>query len=159
MKAEGTPEHEWLMHLLGSWTTETHCIMDAEGTEASFEGRETFRALGDVWVVGDQEMGPAEAPDITSVITLGYDTARSRYVGSWVGSPMNYLVTYEGSRDGGVLTLDAEAPDIADPNKTARYQDILEIVSDNERIFRSQMEQPDGSWKQFMRAVCTRAEP
>jgi len=156
MKAQGTPEHEWLMHLVGSWATETHCIMDAEGTEASFAGRETFRALGDVWVVGQQEMGPEDAPDISSVISLGYDSARKRYVGTWVGSPMDYLVTYDGSREGDVLTLDAEAPDIADPSKTAHYQDILEIVSPDERIFRSQMLQPDGSWKQFMRAVCRR---
>lgn len=38
----------------------------------------------------------------------------------------------------------------------AKYQDIITIVSPNERTLSSQQLQPDGTWKQFMTATYKR---
>ena len=39
-----------------------------------------------------------------------------------------------------------------DPNKTAKYQDIVEIVSGDHRILYSQVLGEDGRWNRFMTA-------
>jgi Protein of unknown function (DUF1579) len=51
-----------------------------------------------------------------------------------------------------VLTLDAEGPSFADPNKTAKYQDIIEVVSDDHHVLSSQVLGDDGRWNRFMTA-------
>ena len=158
MNAEGTPDHEWLMQLVGRWETESHCDQQAEGAPESFVGHEVFRALGDVWVVGEQDWGMSDSVRVLSMLTIGFDTAKGKYVGSWAGSPMTNLVVYEGTREDDVLTLNTESADLSDPTRTAQYQDIIEILGPNDRVFRSQMLQPDGSWKEFMRTTCRRIE-
>src|SRR5262245_25946984 len=45
-----------------------------------------------------------------------------------------------------VLTLDAGGPSFADPGKTAKYQDGIEVVSDDHRILWSQVQDDEGQW-------------
>ena len=54
--------------------------------------------------------GPA-----TTLMTLGYDPEKKRFVGTWIGSMMTHLWIYDGALDaaGKVLTLDAEGPSFA----------------------------------------------
>ena len=91
--------------------------------------------------------GPA-----TTLLTLGYDPAKKRFVGTFIGSMITNLWVYDGALEGDVLTLDAEGPSFADPNKTAKYQDIIEIVSDDHHILYSQVQTDNGQWKRFMTA-------
>jgi hypothetical protein len=87
-------------------------------------------------------------------MTLGYDPDKKRFVGTWVGSMMSFLWVYDGSLDpaGRTLTLNAEGPDFSTPGKTAKYQDIIEFVSDDHRVLRSQTLGDDGTWHPFMEA-------
>lgn len=113
MKADMTDAHCWLQRLIGDWTYE---IDPADGHGESPQkigGTERVRALGDVWIVGD---GKGRMPDGSPAdwqLTLGYDPGRQRYVGTWIGSMMNYLWIYRDGfldADGRVLTLEAEGP-------------------------------------------------
>ena len=90
----------------------------------------------------------------TTVMTLGYDPAKKKFVGTFIGSMMTNLWVYEGELDasGKVLTLDAEGPSFADPTKTAKYKDTLEIVSPDHRTLSSQFQAEDGTWHHFMTA-------
>lgn len=90
----------------------------------------------------------------TMILTLGYNPATKRYVGTWVGSMMTHMWIYDGEMDasGKVLTLNADGPSFTDPNKTAKYQDIIEIKDDNNRVLRSQVQGDDGKWFHFMTA-------
>ena len=100
-------------------------------------------------------------------MTLGYDPATGKFVGNWVGSMMTGQWVYEGELDETrkVLTLHTIGPDMsgmeecgpapASPDgelKMAHYQDIIELVSADERVLRSRMQGPDGQWMQFMEA-------
>ena len=50
---ELTPEHEWLLQLVGDWTFE-HAAPPTEGQPpGTIQGTETFRALGNTWVQGE----------------------------------------------------------------------------------------------------------
>jgi hypothetical protein len=89
-----------------------------------------------------------------SIITLGYDPAKGKFVGTFIASMMTHLWLYEGSLDasGKVLTLDAEGPSMAGDDGMAKYQDIVTVENDNHWTLSSQMQGPDGQWVKFMTA-------
>jgi hypothetical protein len=73
-------------------------------------GSQTVRMLGNLWMIGE---GEGECPDGTmakSIITLGYDPEKQRFVGTFIASMMTHLWPYEGTLQGDVLTLDSEGP-------------------------------------------------
>jgi len=108
--------------------------------------------LGGLWAVCD---GTGEMPGGGTgytIMTLGYDPARGRFVGSFIGSMMTHFWLYDGELSGNVLTLDAEGPSFTDPTKMAKYQDIIEIISDDHRTLSSQVLGEDGAWTKFMTA-------
>ena len=84
---------------------------------------------------------------------VGYDPQAKRFVGSFVASCMTNLWIYNGSLDdaGKVLTLDAEGPNFTGDG-LAKYQDIIEFVSDDHRTLSSQVLGDDGQWQPFMKA-------
>jgi hypothetical protein len=86
------------------------------------------------------------------VMTLGYDTLRKRFVGSWVGPMMTYQWVYEGELDAAerVLTLNSEGPSFAGDGTMSKYPDVIEIKSNDVRTLTGQVALPDGSWKPFM---------
>src|SRR5687768_16701320 len=112
MKAEPQREHEWLQTLVGEWTSEAEAVMGPDQPPSTFRGTESVRSLGGLWVLCE---GQGEMPGggtARTLLTLGYDPARQRYVGTFVGSMMTHQWVYEGSMDpeGKVLTLDTEGP-------------------------------------------------
>lgn len=152
---EPKDEHRWLQQLIGDWTYESECSMGPDKPSEKSGGTETVKPLGDLWVVGEsQGEMPGGAGTATMRITLGFDPAKGRFVGTWVGSMMPLLWTYDGFLDEGrkILTLESEGPSFSGDGTTAKYRDILEIVSPTERLFYSKVLGPDGNWNQFMTA-------
>src|SRR5688572_22986296 len=122
MTIEPQKEHHWLQKLVGDWTYEAEATMKPGDPPVKSTGSESVRSLGSLWVVaeGQGEMpgcGPA-----TTVMTLGYDPQKKRYVGTWVGSMMTHFWIYDGALDTSeqVLTLDTEGPSMAGDGKMAR---------------------------------------
>ena len=122
MHAEPQKEHKWLEQLVGDWTTEMEGSGGPDQPPMKHTGTETVRSLG-VWVQCEGVM-PGDVA-MKTVMTLGYDPAKKKFVGTFIGSMMTNLWVYEGELDatGKVLTLDAEGPSFADPTKTAKYKD------------------------------------
>jgi len=89
-----------------------------------------------------------------SIMTLGYDPALKRFVGTFVVAVMTHLWVYHGSLDsaGKVLTLDTEGPSFTGDGKMVKYQDIIEFISDDHRTLSSQVLGADGKWMPFMKA-------
>ena len=154
MQAEPGKEHQWLHKLVGEWTYEGEAICGPDQPPAKSTGTENVRPLGGLWVLceGQGEMpggGPA-----TTLMTLGYDPQKQRYVGTWVGSMMTNLWVYDGALDaaGAVLTLEAEGPSMTGDGKAARYRDVIEFKGDDHRVMTSHVLGDDGTWRQFMTA-------
>jgi hypothetical protein len=161
MFTPATPDHHWLRRFLGEWTYESSCEMGPGQPPMRASGRERVRMLGDLWVVGESEGempgGPDGAPaTMTAIITLGFDPAKGRYVGTWVGSPMASMFVYEGQREGDRLPLDTVGPSFEDHAKLAHYQDVVTFVNDHTRTLESRLRGNDGAWTTFMRATYTR---
>ncbi|HKY02786.1 MAG TPA: DUF1579 domain-containing protein [Burkholderiales bacterium] len=151
-------QHCWLQQLVGEWTYVVDAPTAPGAEPHKHEGVERVRAIGEIWIQGESTADIPGVGRATMQLTLGYDTQKKRFVGTWFGSMMNYLWIYDGELDssGTVLTLNAEGPSMAGEGKMAKYQDIITIVSPNERILGSQQLQPDGTWKRFMTATYKR---
>lgn len=147
-------EHQWLTSLVGDWTFESECSMGPEHPPMKSSGKETVRSIGGLWIVGEGEGTMPDGGIGTTLISLGYDPAKKRYLGTWIGSMMTHMWIYDGEMDasGKILTLSAEGPSFTDPTKTTMYQDIIEIKDDNHRILRSQYQGENGEWTHFMTA-------
>jgi Protein of unknown function (DUF1579) len=133
MKTEPQKEHQWLQQLVGEWTYEAEATMAPGQPPSKFEGSESVRSLGGLWMLaeGQGEMPGSGAAE--TVLTLGYDPQKPRYVGTWIGSMMTHLWVYDGALDaaGRMLTLNAEGPHIAAEGTMATYKDVNEFTRDD----------------------------
>jgi hypothetical protein len=154
MKIEPQKEHQWLQKLVGEWTYESEAPMEPGKPPEKCTGTESVRSLGGVWVLCE---GRGEMPGggtATTIMTLGFDQVKKRYVGTFIGSMMTNLWVYEGELDAAskVLTLDTEGPSFTAEGKIAKYKDAIEIKSDNHRVLTSNFLDDDGKWHHFMTA-------
>src|SRR4051812_41313590 len=136
MHAEPQKEHQWLQKFVGEWTTEAEAIMEPGKPPMKFAGTDSVRTLGGLWVVCE---GRSEMPGGgtgNTILTLGYDPVRKRFVGTFVGSMMTHQWVYDGELDAAdkVLTLDTEGPSFTDPKKLVKYKDVMEFKADDHRV-------------------------
>ena len=141
-------EHEWLRRLAGEWTINGEMKMGEH--EHKSTGTQTVRDFG-MWSVGEMT-GQMPGTDQTSrsIISLGYDLTKKKFVGSFISDVMDFMWIYEGSLKGDVLTLDCRGPSFKGDGTMADYQDIVEIKNDNEYTLSSQTKGDDGKWTKFM---------
>lgn len=154
MKVEPTEQHTWLSQLIGEWTYEAECMMGPDQPPIKTTGKESVRSLGGLWTIGNGEGKDPTGEVGHTIFTLGYNPETKRYTGTFVCSSMTHLWIYDGVMDDAkkILTLNADGPDFSNPGKTAHYQDIIEIVSPDHRILRSQVQVEDGKWVRIMTA-------
>ncbi len=150
--AEPQKEHQWLQKLVGEWTYESEAMMGPDQPPMKSEGSESVRSLGGLWTLGEGQGLMPEGSSATTMMTLGYDPQKGRFVGTWVGSMMTHLWVYDGEldADGRTLSLYSEGPGMAGDGKMAMYRDAIEIVSDDHRIMTAAVQGEDGNWSQFM---------
>lgn len=144
-------EHEWLNQLVGEWAVEGDCIMGPDQPPNHSTSTLSCRSLEDMWLICE---GVGHAPETgtwKTVMTLGYDTETKQYTGSFIATMMSKLWLYNGYVDesGKKLVLNSEGPAM-DGNGTKKYQDIIELDSEDHWLFTSQMQNADGSWFQLM---------
>ncbi|WP_148716899.1 DUF1579 domain-containing protein [Chitinolyticbacter meiyuanensis] len=158
MKTDPAQQHRWLQKLLGEWTYVSEADMGPDQPPYKGEGSESVRGLGELWVLLEGEGKMPDGTPGTMLMTLGYNPETNRFVGSWVGSMMTHLWVYDGELNdaGTVLTLSATGPDFEHPGQTRHYHDVIELLSDSERLLYSEIENPDGSWTRFMESRYTR---
>ena len=121
---------------------------------AKFTGTESVRSIGGLWVMCE---GRGEMPGggtATTIMALGYDPVKKRYVGTFLGSMMTHLWVYEGGLDaaGKALTLDTEGPNFAAGGRMTMYKDVIEFKSDDYRVLTSRTLGEDGKWQGFLTA-------
>ena len=152
MHAEPQEQHKWLEKMVGDWTSEMECSMGPDQPLQKHTGEESVRSLGGLWMLceGKSEM-PGGGCGITQM-TLGYDPAKKKFVGTFIGSMMSNLWIYEGELSGNKLTLDTEGPNFSGAGGLSKYQDAIEFKSDDHRTLTSSMPGPDGKWVTFMTA-------
>lgn len=149
----GTPPaygHGWLHRFLGEWDYMGEFMMP-DGGQATGRGTETVRSLGGYWITGESVGEMPGGGEAQCIITLGYDPVRERFIGSWVGSMMWHLSTYDGtlSEDGKVLTLESEGPAFTGEGM-ALYRDVMVWEDEDHRRMETSVRGPDGGWTPLM---------
>jgi hypothetical protein len=152
MWAKPQPQHQWLQKFVGEWTYETEASMGADQPPAKATGTTTVRALGEVWILAE---GHGEMPggiEAHTLMTLGYDSQKQRYVGTWIGSMMDYLWLYDGELDAATqsLALDSEGPAMTGDGTMAKYRDVVEFKGDAQWSMVSHVLNENGQWHPFM---------
>jgi hypothetical protein len=152
MKVEPRREHRWLQKFVGEWTFETEMPAEPGQPSQKMKGSERVRALGEIWIQGEGTNPMPDGSPATTQITLGYDPAKQRFVGTWFGTMMSHLWIYDGelSADERTLTLNSEGPSMTEENKLAKYRDVFEFKNDDLRTLTAFMQGNDGQWTQFM---------
>ena len=153
MHEQPRKEHEWLHRLAGSWTYEMEADMGPGHPPEAMSGTVDVRVLeGGLWIIGEMHGRNHDGTPTTSILTLGYDTARERFVGSFVAPSLTHLWLYDGqlAADGRTLALDTEGPSMSDPTKRGRYRDRVELQGRDEYVFTSSALGEDGQWRDFM---------
>lgn len=153
--ATPTKEHEWLRRLVGEWTYEYQDPTDCDGEPIRSTGSESVRLLGGAWLILESLGTTHTGAESRTMMTLGFDPGRGRYVGTFVTSQMTYLWVYDGvlSDDGTRLELTCEGPSFHEEGTMTTYVDTVEFVSPDERLFLSRVRKPDGAWEEIMRLV------
>jgi len=156
--APPTPEkeHVWLQQLAGEWDSEAEIPAGEGQPPMKVTGTESARMLGGFWLHSETRSEMMGTPFV-GVMTVGFDPATRKYVGTWVDSTTSRLWRYEGSVDGTgrILTLNSEGPHPSDPAKTAKYREVIEIQDKDHKTFTSQIE-IDGKWERIIRVSYTR---
>lgn len=140
--------------MVGSWTFTTTGLMDGEPFETS--GKESVRALGDRWIHVEGEGTHPDGSPYLYVTSIGFDPAKGRFVGAWVGSPMDLVWVYDGFREGDTLTLEVEGPSFDEAEETTLYRDVHRLTKDG-RTLESFLQGPDGEWVRFQTVAYSRA--
>jgi hypothetical protein len=154
--AEPTREHAWLQKLVGIWESEMDCDMGPGQPPMKSKGIESVRSIGGLWTIGEGEGEMPGGGMARTVMTLGYDPKKKRFVGTFIASMMTHMWTYEGTIEDDTLTLDTIGPvfdpETGDTGRMTKYQDIISFKSDSHRTLTSRILGDDGQWRQFMSA-------
>ncbi|MFW6085501.1 MAG: DUF1579 family protein, partial [Gemmatimonadota bacterium] len=156
----GTAAQEaFLERLTGEWSVATETILGPGREPIHSEGRAAARRLG-AWLVTESEGTTPDGRPVTSLFTLGYDTAEERFRATWISSLQAHLWEYTGELDesGTVLTLETEGPILGDPTTSTEYRWIVEADGGDGYVVRSMILGPDGDWFEFARAEYRRTE-
>jgi hypothetical protein len=150
-------EHEWLKQFEGDWETKMEASAGPGQPEMKCEGTMTSKPLGGFWVVSYWKAAMMGTPT-EAVQTIGYDSKKKKYVGTWVDSMTDLMWKYEGTVDptGKILTLEADGPNFTMPGQTAKFRDVYEFKSPDEIATSSAMQSADGNWVTFMTGTAVR---
>jgi hypothetical protein len=154
MTAEPQKQHEWLKRLVGEWIMESEAPAEPGQEPEKLTGVETVRTLGDIWVVFEGRGQMPGGCEGTTLMTLGYDPQKGRFVGTWHGSMMTNLWVYDGELDAAELELrlDSEGPSFSGDGTIDKYRDVIEVVDDDHRRLKGHVLGADGQWNHFMTA-------
>ncbi|MEZ6096818.1 MAG: DUF1579 domain-containing protein [Pirellulaceae bacterium] len=150
----GTPlteQHKWLAKFEGSWTT-TMSNPSAPGMPAvESTGSLESESLGGHWMINRYE-ADMNGEQFKAIQTIGFNSEKKKFVGTWVDSITDQLWLYEGELDesGKKLILEAEGPSMIDDRKTALFRDAYEFQSDDLIIATSSIQDANGKWIEFM---------
>jgi hypothetical protein len=140
-------EQDWLQTLVGEWETEIECHIEQRKLPLKSKGTESVRSIGGFWIVAEGKSTVMDKP-MTSILTLGYDSEQRKYVGTWASSCMTYLWQYKGSLDlaAETLMLETEGPSPLSLGTIAKFREVMEVISNDHRVFTSSVQRADGKW-------------
>lgn len=144
-------QHEWLKQFEGKWTSTSKTMSFDDQPAMECSGKMESQMLGGFWAV-NRITGDMGGVAVNAIQTLGYDSKKKTYVGTWVDSMMDHMWHYTGKVDatGKKLVLVAEGPNFMTGGKLTKFRDSYEFQSADIIITTSEIMNEDGSWITFL---------
>lgn len=158
--AQPTAEHRWLEKLVGTWTCSSCMSSGPEAPPEELTGTETVRSIGGLWFVCETTSDMPGGGKAQMFMTLGYDPDKQSYLGTWIGSMMNWLCIYhkgEVDDSGKRLLLYSTGPNMSGQGRTSNYRDVIEFLSDDARTLTGQVQDEHGNWQDMMKVQYRRS--
>jgi hypothetical protein len=156
MATQTQTEQEWLDHLVGNWDCVGSSALDPDKEPEVNRGHETFRRLGDHWVISEGESTSLSGEVSSGMFTIGFDTEKQTFVGAFICTELSNLWVFSSgtlSEDGSSLTLETEAPDfMAKDGSTTKFREVFSFDSPDHRTLTAFMLRSDGEWERIARS-------
>lgn len=134
-----TKEHEMLKREAGEWEAAgKFYIPGMDAIESN--GEETSRMIGDLWLVSHYK----DASGFEGHGTLGYDTDKKKFVGTWVDTMSTSVHTMEGDYDAAKKTMTIFMTAKDQTGKLVKQRHVTVYKSDDARDFTIYMPGEDG---------------
>lgn len=148
-KPEPQAEHRWLQRLVGEWSVEGEASMGPDQPPQKMSGTESVRTLGGLWMLCEGTGKLPDGSEAVNLMTLGFDPAKGRFVGSFIGSMMTHFWVYDGTLDTAKnsLALIAEGPDMTGGSGMIDYRDTITFIDDDHRTLTAAAKSADGTWQ------------
>ena len=151
------PEHKIISKFIGTWIVKQHFrmtpdqpFMESQGTDISRSGP------GGLWLVSDYtaEFGGQK---FEGHGTLGYDSIKKKYVGTWIDSMGTGLNVYEGTYDEKASAINyTHRTTDPESGKEVTYRSKIVIADDDHYAMSMFMKAPDGTEFESLRLEYTR---
>jgi len=130
---------DWLERLTGDWTYESRSVPDTPEHRKS--GTETVTRRG-VWTVIESSDGGR--------FQLAISRDGGKVVGDFVHWSHPDLWVCDGAVEDDRLHLRSRGPSFDVEGEETDYDDVMEIVSPDERVMTGRLKGADGQWRDFM---------
>ena len=143
-------EHELLQKFVGEWESEGEAFMAPGQPPTKLKGVESSRLIGGFWFVAQIKSTVPDFP-YEQILTIGYDPAKKKYIGTVIDSMTSHIWQFEGTFDltGNILTWETEGP-VPSPQTPSKFREVTELKSPDHKVFTSSILGPDGSWNTIM---------
>lgn len=130
--------HKRLEPLVGDWTTTTRMYMAGPGSEPMVsEGEAHAHWILDGRFLLQEVKSEMRGVPYTGYGVSGYDSIRNTYVGTWIDSTSNWILTMKGTVDqsGKVFTAygEMDEPDLGVYGRLVKY--VTRIESEDKHVF------------------------
>ena len=143
-------EHELLQKFVGEWESEGEAFMAPGQPPTKLKGVESSRLIGGFWFVAQIKSTVPDFP-YEQILTIGYDPAKKKYIGTVIDSMTSHIWQFEGTFDatGNILTWETEGP-VPSPQTPSKFREVTELKNPDHKVFTSSILGPDGSWNTIM---------
>ena len=135
--------HDQLKRLVGNYTTEMTSFYPDPSKPTKTKGKASFRMILAGKFVQQRYTGEVEGMKYNGIGTSGYDTAKKKYVGTWVDSLNTGIMHTEGSYDPKTHTL-TEMGTMSTPMGEMKTKNVTKYVDKDNFVFTMYMIVPDG---------------
>lgn len=130
-----TEHHKVLADEVGTWTAEMKIYVPGLPEPLSGTGSETNRAIGDgLWIISDFK-STIEGQPFEGHGTFGYDSAKEKYVGTWIDSMTSSIAFMEGTYDEATKTFTYHAEMPGPDGAMVRTKMTTTTQEDGSRLF------------------------
>ena len=93
------------------------------------KGVESSRLIGRFWFVAQIKSTVPDFP-YEQILTIGYDPAKKKYIGTAIDSMTSHIWQFEGTFDvtGNILTWETEGP-VPSPQTPSKFREVTELKS------------------------------